>query len=438
MNLHIVILAGGAGKRMRIGHPKALHPVFFRPMVHHVLDAVQALPHRSLRLIVDRGLREFQDQCRGYADLIIVRQGTPSGTADALRAAEPGLGGEAGDALILNADAVLLTPASLRQLLERHARAGAVCTVGRAASGDGGDAAYVFQVRALFDALKRVGPGRSEEAPDLAEAVQALAAQGTAAEEYRFSDPAETADINDLDELSRVESILQERHNRALMRDGVALQDPRTTRIDPRCRISRDVRIEGGCTIIDSVLEAGVLVENFCRIAGSEVGPGSLLKQGTLLEGARVGRGCSVGPYARLRPGTELADDVWIGNFVEVKNASLGSGTRAAHLSFIGDAQVGRNVNIGCGFITCNSSGKPLKQRTVIEDGVFIGSASQAIAPVTLGAGSFIATGTSVTDDVPPEAFAISRGRQVTKAGYAKCLALKPGERNCGHKHSSR
>ena len=122
-----------------------------------------------------------------------------------------------------------------------------------------------------------------------------------------------------------------------------------------------------------------------------------------------------MGPYARLRPGTELADDVWIGNFVEVKNASLGSGTRAAHLSFIGDAQVGRNVNIGCGFITCNSSGKPLKQRTVIEDGVFIGSASQAIAPVTLGAGSFIATGTSVTDDVPPYTIAVGNPAKVIR-----------------------
>jgi bifunctional UDP-N-acetylglucosamine pyrophosphorylase/glucosamine-1-phosphate N-acetyltransferase len=422
---------------MRSGRPKALHPVFFRPMIHHVLDAARALPHRSVRLIVDRGLREFQEQCRGYPDLVIVRQGAPSGIVDALRAAEPALGGEAGDALILNADAVLLTPRSLQQLLERHARAGAACTVGRAESGDGGAAAYVFQVRALFDALRQVGPGRPETPPPLAEAVQALAARGALTEEYRFSDPAETMDINDLAELARVEGILQERCNRALMLGGVALQDPRTTLIDPRCRIARDVRIERGCTIIDSVLEAGVLVEGFCRIAGSEVGPGSLLKQGTLLEGARVGRGCSVGPYARLRPGTELADDVWVGNFVEVKNASLGSGTRAAHLSFIGDAQVGRNVNIGCGFITCNSSGKPLKQRTIIEDGVFVGSASQAIAPVTLGAGSFIATGTSVTEDVPPDSFVISRGRQVTKPGYAKCLALKPGERRCAHKHSS-
>jgi bifunctional UDP-N-acetylglucosamine pyrophosphorylase/glucosamine-1-phosphate N-acetyltransferase len=204
------------------------------------------------------------------------------------------------------------------------------------------------------------------------------------------------------------------------MLKGVALQDPRTTLIDPRCRIDRDVRIEAGCTLINSALEAGAVAESYCRIVDSEIGPGSLIRQGTCVEAARVGRDCRVGPYAHLRAGTRLDDSVWIGNFVEIKNATLGAGTRAAHLSFIGDAQIGRNVNIGCGFITCNSDGRPLKQRTTIEDDVFIGSDSQVIAPVTVGAGSFIATGTSVTDDVPPDSFVISRGRQVTKPGYAK------------------
>jgi bifunctional UDP-N-acetylglucosamine pyrophosphorylase/glucosamine-1-phosphate N-acetyltransferase len=204
------------------------------------------------------------------------------------------------------------------------------------------------------------------------------------------------------------------------MRGGVALQDALTTFIDPRCRIGRDVRIESGCTVINSMLEDGVVLESFCRIVDCEIGRESLLRQGTCAEKSRVGRGCRAGPYARLRAGTRLDDDVWIGNFVEIKDSTLGSGTRAAHLSFIGDAQIGRNVNIGCAFVTCNSSGRPLKQRTVIEDDVFIGSSSQAIAPVVLGAGSFIATGTSVTENVPPDSFVISRGRQVTKPGYAK------------------
>jgi bifunctional UDP-N-acetylglucosamine pyrophosphorylase/glucosamine-1-phosphate N-acetyltransferase len=405
-------------------------------MIHYVLDAAMALPHRSIRIIIDRSAQEFRESCRGYTDLLIVQQEPSLGAADALRAIGPAFAGAEGDVLVINADDVLLAPASLQEMLEKHVRTRAACTVGRSAS-DGGDEVYAFQIRALFNALRQVsGSGPDLESP-LSEAVSAIAAHGAATAEYRFSDPAETMDINDLQGLWRVEMIMQERCNRGLMLKGVTLQDPRSTFIDRRCRIGREVRIEAGCTIIDSVIEDSVLVENFCRIKGSEVGRGSHLKQGTCLEEARMGRDCRVGPYARLRPGTQLADDVWIGNFVEIKNASLGAGTRAAHLSFIGDAQVGRNVNIGCGFITCNSTGKPLKQRTVIEDGVFIGSASQAIAPVTLGAGSFIATGTSITDDVPPDSFVISRGRQVTKPGYAKSLSFKLEERRLAHRHSS-
>jgi bifunctional UDP-N-acetylglucosamine pyrophosphorylase/glucosamine-1-phosphate N-acetyltransferase len=204
------------------------------------------------------------------------------------------------------------------------------------------------------------------------------------------------------------------------MRKGVVLREPDSTRIDPRSRIDRDVVLEGGVTVMNSTLESGVYVESGCRIVDSEVAAGSLIKQGTRVEKSRVGKDCIVGPYAHLRPDTHLADDVRIGNFVEIKNSIIGAGTKVSHLSYIGDAAVGRNVNVGCGFITCNYDGGPVKRRTIIEDGVFIGSDSQAIAPVTLGAGSFVATGTSVTEDVPPDSFVISRGRQVTKPGYAK------------------
>jgi bifunctional UDP-N-acetylglucosamine pyrophosphorylase/glucosamine-1-phosphate N-acetyltransferase len=424
---HIVILAGGAGKRMKSEQPKLLHPVFFRPMIHYVLDAAMAIPHRSVSLVVGRGEREFREQCRGYAHVLVVRQETPLGTADAVRALEPVLLGQEGDALILNGDSVLLTARSLGELLAKHVESGAGCTVGRAASTDVDAGACCFRIRVLFDVLRKLIPGGPQKEFQLSDAAAALAAQGVATAEYRFSDPAETLDVNDYQGVWLVETILRERFNRELMQKGVALQDARTTLIDPRCRIDRDVRIESGCTVINSILESGVVLESFCRIADSEIGAGSVLRQGTSAEQARVGKECRVGPYARLRPGTRLDDSVWIGNFVEIKNATLGSGTRAAHLSFIGDAQIGRNVVIGCGFITCNSTGRPLKQRTVIEDDVFIGSASQAIAPVTLGAGSFIATGTSVTDDVPPDSFVISRGRQVTKPGYAKKYGKSKG-----------
>jgi bifunctional UDP-N-acetylglucosamine pyrophosphorylase/glucosamine-1-phosphate N-acetyltransferase len=416
----IVILAGGEGKRMKSAYAKPLQPVFFRPMVHYVLDAAMAIPHRSICLVVGLAEQELREGCRDYAGLVIVRQETPSGTADAARAVESVLGGGDSTVLIMNADAVLMSARSLQAMLGKHAETGAACTVGRAALGRQSPAAFCFRIRDLFHALEKVVPRAGENESSIDDAVLALAALGAQTAEYLFFDPAETMDIDDHQGLWRVEAVLQERVNRELMLQGVSMQDPRTTIIDPRCTIAGGVRIEGGCTLVNSVLEAGVLVENFCRVIDSKVGSGSRLAQGTCVENSRVGRDCSMGPYARLRRGAEIADDVRIGHSVEIENSSIGSGTRAAHQSFIADAQVGRNVSIGCGFITCNSTGRPLKQRTVIGDNVFIGSASQAIAPVSVGAGSFIATGTSVTEDVPPDAFVISRGRQVIKAGYAK------------------
>ncbi|MBI3299881.1 MAG: bifunctional N-acetylglucosamine-1-phosphate uridyltransferase/glucosamine-1-phosphate acetyltransferase [Elusimicrobia bacterium] len=416
----IVVLAGGAGSRMRVDHPKALHPVFFRPMIRHVLDAAAALPHRAFCLVVGRGERELREQCRAYPDLRIVRQEAPQGAADALREVQSALGGPDADVLVLEGDRALLSARSLAELLSAHAASGAACTLGLPAGPEREPAAYCFRSRDLFNALKLDPSGADGAEPTLGDAAAALAAQGGAISEYRFADPDETLDINDHEGLWRVEAVMRARLNRELMLKGVSIQDPGATLIDPRCRIEPDVRIEAGCTLINSTIGAGAVLENSCRVIDSEVGQGSTIRQGTCLEKSRVGRDCRLGPYARLRAGSHLDDAVWVGSFVEIENAALGSGTRAAHLSFIADALIGRNVEIGCGFIACNSSGRPLKQRTVIEDNVFIGSASQAIAPVTLGAGSFIATGTSVTEDVPPDSFVISRGRQVTKPGYAK------------------
>lgn len=417
MSARVVVLAGGDGSRMKAAGPKALLPVFFRPMVHHVLETAAAVSQGPVCLVFDRGERELREQCRGFKDLVYVRQEIDGGAISAFRALEALAVPAETNLLILFSDCVLMTATSLRGLIAQHETSGVACTMGR---GEGSPAAaYCFRAGSLFAALAATPPpGRAVE--DLLE----LAGRGASG--YVFADPSEAWDINEPYGLWRTERVLAERLNKELMLRGVALQDPLTTYIDPRCRIDPGVRIEGGCTVVNSVIEAGAVLENGCRVLDSEVGRDSVLRQGSSVEASRVGRDCRVGPYARLRAGARLDDDVAVGNFVEIKNATLGSGTRAAHLSFIGDALVGRNVNIGCGFVTCNSSGRPLKQRTVIEDDVFIGSASQAIAPVTLGARSFIATGTSVTDDVPPDSFVISRGRQVTKPGYAKKFGAPP------------
>jgi bifunctional UDP-N-acetylglucosamine pyrophosphorylase/glucosamine-1-phosphate N-acetyltransferase len=379
---HIVVLAGGAGARMRVGHPKALHPVFFRPMIHYALDAATAAAHRSITLVVGPGERELREQCRGYPGLRVVR-------AEAETPPEPG-----GGFLIVAGDCPLLSARTLDALAARHAASGAERTSARAAGAGAAAVAWCSRTREL-------------SAPE-------------GAAEYPIDDPLEALAVDDLYGLWRVETALQERFNRELMSNGTSLQDPRTTLIDPRCRIGADVRIEGGCTVINSVLGTGARLEGFCRISDSEIGAGTRLLQGTRAERARVGRDCRVGPYAHLRPGTRLEDDVWVGNFAELKDASLGSGTRATHQCYLGDARIGRKVTIGCGFITSSASARPREAKTVIEDEAFIGGASQAIAPVTVGAGSFVATGTSITEDAPADSFVISRGRQVTKPGYSR------------------
>jgi bifunctional UDP-N-acetylglucosamine pyrophosphorylase/glucosamine-1-phosphate N-acetyltransferase len=176
-----------------------------------------------------------------------------------------------------------------------------------------------------------------------------------------------------------------------------------------------------------------VIIESQCHIYDSEINKSSVIKQGSYLEESKVGEGSHVGPYAHLRPGTELQKDVKIGNFVEVKKSTIGEGSKASHLSYIGDAEIGKNVNLGCGFITCNFDGGPVKHKTIIEDEVFVGSDSQTVAPVRLGKGSYVASGTTVTEDVPPDALAMSRGPQNNREGVAARLRARK-MRNPGNK----
>ena len=450
---HIVVLAAGKGRRMRSQRPKVLHPVLFRPMVHYVLDIANALPHQSLSMVVGKDEDEIESQCRGARGLNFFHQEEQLGTAHAVKAVEPFLRGKTGPVLILSADVILLKPASLKRMLERHVKEVAACTIGTTTLAqphgygrilrelDGrvidvreeadcsgvektvnevNAGLYFFQAADLFCALDRIGDANALREYYLTDAVRVLAGQGRKVNSYSFGDPAEVVGIDDRAALCRVEAVVQDRVNKALMHQGVTLQDPKTTWIDPRCRFDEDVRVEGGCVLINATIEREVCLESGCRIIDSLVGAGSHVKQGTYIEGCVIGSGCTVGPYAHLRPASRLGAGVKIGNFVELKASTVGAGSKASHLSCIGDAEVGRDVNLGCGFITCNYDGGPVKRKTIIEDGVFIGSDCQAVAPVCLGNGSYIAAGTTVTEDVPPQALAISRGRQTTKQGYAR------------------
>lgn len=450
ISAHVVVLAAGSGRRLKSPLPQALEPVLGKPMLHYALDAAGELTARSLSVVVGPQESLVRESCAGYPGLRFFRQEEPAGTARAVAAAGGFLREAGGTVLVLSADVVLLRGASLRRLLEAHAASGAACTLatthlddpsgyGRVLGRPGAlevreeadcderelacrrvnAGAYCFEAPALLDALARVGNKNARGEYGLPDVVGILSRARRGVRVFPLRDPAEALGVNDLCERAQVEALLRERVNREWMLAGARLADPRTTVIDARSRLSAGCSIEGGVILVNSVVGAGAVVEAGSRVVDSELGAGALVRQGSYIEEASVGSGCVVGPYAHLRPGTRLAERARIGNFVEVKNSLIGEGSQASHLAYIGDAEVGRRVNIGCGFITCNFDGRK-KNRTVIEDDAFVGSDSQAVAPVTLGARSFIATGTCVTEDVPPDAMAISRGRQLNKPGYAK------------------
>lgn len=454
---HVLILAAGKGKRMYSALPKVLHTVLFRPMLHYVIDAAKAIPHSSVSMVVGHGEQLVRDACREYGELRYFVQKEQLGTAHAVRTAEAFLSADSADSggtvLILSGDVMLLRAATLDRLMKAQADAGAACAVltaklaeprgyGRILrKADGAMAGireeadctdperainevnsgiYCFRVKELLEGLAKVSDKNRQKEFYLTDVVEWLAGSGSAVS-VLLDDADEMTGINDRYALSQVEAIMQKRVNRELMLKGVAMRHPESVLIDPRCRIEPDTVIEGGCTLINSSLGAGAVIESGSRLVGSSIGAGSRIKQGCYIEESEVGSDCSVGPYAHLRPGTKLEADVKIGNFVELKKAHMGRGAKASHLSYIGDAEIGVDVNLGCGFITCNYDGFN-KHKTIIEDGVFVGSDSQIVAPVRVGKGSYVASGTTVTADVPPDSLAISRVKQENKVGYAARL----------------
>ncbi len=448
-DLHIAILAAGQGKRMHSRLPKVLHPVLFRPMIHHVLDLAVSLSPRTLTLIVGHGEEEVKAQTAHYDGIRFARQAEQRGTGHALQQAAPQLEKESGRLLVLSGDVILLTRDTLLPLLATKASAAVLTAVvpnptgyGRILRGADGrvraireevdcsveerevrevnSGVYVFEMASLLPALRGLQNRNQQGEFYLTDVIENLVKEGKAVDAATMGDCREMTGINDRGALAEVEGLLRDRTNSLLMRSGVSLQSPSTTWIDPRCRIAADVRIEGGCAIVGSEIAREVLIESGCRVVASRIGEGTHLKQGSYLESSDVGRGCAIGPYAHLRPGSKLEAEVKIGNFVEVKKSTLGKGAKASHLAYIGDAEIGSEVNLGCGFITCNFDGGAQKHRTIIEDGVFVGSDSQTVAPVRIGRGSYVASGSTVTEDVPADSLVLTRGRQITKPGYAK------------------
>jgi bifunctional UDP-N-acetylglucosamine pyrophosphorylase / glucosamine-1-phosphate N-acetyltransferase len=444
--LDIIVLAAGLGKRMRSDLPKVLHPLAGRPLLGHVLDTAGSLAPRRIFVVHGHGADEVR-AAFPEASIEWVLQPEQLGTGHAVRQALPHLAAD-GDVLILYGDVPLARAATLRRLLEAS-RAGVAMLTAELDNPSGygrivRDAAqrvariveqkdassselairevnagfYALSARRLSGWLAHVKNDNAQKEYYLTDIVALAVGEGTPVVAVKAEDPWEVAGVNSKQELAALERVVQAREARRLLEAGVTLSDP--ARIDVRGVLDcgRDVSIDVNCVFEGKVnLGDRVRIGPNCVLRNVTVGAGTEVNAFSHLDSAELGARCRVGPYARLRPGTELADDVHIGNFVETKASRLGVGSKANHLTYIGDSEVGARVNVGAGTITCNYDGIS-KHRTVIEDDCFIGSDATLVAPVRIARGSYIGAGSTINKDTPAGQLTVARSRQVSIPGW--------------------
>jgi len=442
--LNILVLAAGQGTRMRSALPKVLHRLAGRPLLAHVLDTARSLEPARLAVVHGHG-GETVRAAFPQADLQWVEQREQRGTGHAVREALHALD-PAAMVLILYGDVPLIRAQTLRALVEAGRAGLAVLTVelaepagyGRIVRADGrvlriveakdatAEELRIREVNAGFFALPAsrlaawVGRLENRNAQCeyyLTDIVGMAVADGVPVATVA-AEPVETAGVNSKAELAQAERALQAIEARRLLDAGVTLADP--ARIDVRgsLRCARDVTIDVNCVFEGEVsLGEGVSIGPNCVLRNVSVAAGTEIHAFSHLDEAAIGERCRIGPYARLRPGTQLAEDVHIGNFVEVKAGHFARGAKANHLSYIGDAEVGARVNIGAGTITCNYDGVA-KHRTVIGDDCFVGSDTTLVAPVTLARGSYIGAGSTISKNTPPDQLTVARARQMSVPGW--------------------
>ena len=447
-----VVLAAGEGTRMRSRTPKVLHRLNGIPMIDYVLNAVGVLrPERTVVVVSRDNSRSIREHLRAET-LRFALQNRPLGTANALYSVRKALKGFDGDLLVLCGDTPLITPETLSLFSVKHRRAGNLLSIlsftatdptgyGRIIRDSRGRACMIREERdAGRDELniKEVNSGiyllSSELLPMLrsirrnvnkgeyylTDLLDVVCRRGLRASVYRGGDEKEFAGINTKGELLAAQAIIRERTVRSWVEREVEFMDEKRVYIAPDVVIGPgtfvypDVYLEGrtiigsGCTIYPNV-----------RIRDCKIGDHVEVRDSSVLEASEIADDVIIGPFARLRPGSRLSQSVRIGNFVEIKNSSIGEGTKAQHLSYIGDAEVGRDVNIGAGTITCNYDGIR-KHKTSVGNGVFVGSDSQLVAPVTVNDGAYIGAGSTITGDVPSGALAVSRCEQRNVKGWVK------------------
>ena len=451
----VVIMAAGLGTRMRSATIKVLHPVAGRPMIHYPVQSALELGAERVVVVLGHQRDRVEAALRAAfpeAPIEVAIQAEQLGTAHAVLCARAALADFDGDVFILSGDVPTLPtatiaaldaatgeaavgvlgmrlddPAAYGRLVEEDGRlvriteyrdaSAAVRAIDRVNVG-----VYRVDARFLFDTLGRLGSDNAQGEYYLTDIVAAAAEQdrGTACLVLDGEAAAEACGVNDRVDLAAAEQRMQRRLRAHLMREGVTLVDPDRVTLHAGVEVGPDTVIEPGVALLgQTVIGPGCHIEQGCRISDSRIEHGTRVLGQSHIDRSRIGSGCQVGPFARLRVGTVLHDKVKVGNFVETKKAVFEAGAKASHLSYLGDARVGPKANIGAGTITCNYDGVN-KHRTDIGAGAFIGSDTQLVAPVTVGAGAFVGAGSTITQDVPADALALSRSRQANVEGWAE------------------
>ncbi|MFC0190371.1 bifunctional UDP-N-acetylglucosamine diphosphorylase/glucosamine-1-phosphate N-acetyltransferase GlmU [Fictibacillus aquaticus] len=455
INRYAVILAAGQGTRMKSKLYKVLHPVCGKPMVEHVVDQISALDMKKIVTVVGHGAETVKEHLGDRAQYVL--QEEQLGTAHAVMQAEDALAGEKGITLVVCGDTPLITSETMQKLIDEHVSLNAKATILTAKAEDPtgygriirnaegtvernvehkdaseeelavkeiNTGTYCFDNEALFAALKQVNNDNVQGEYYLPDVVEIIQKQGEVVAAYQTPSFDETMGVNDRVALSQAEKIMKRRINEKHMRNGVTLIDPENTYISADAEIGNDTVIYPGTVILGAAkIGSENIIGPSSEIKDSTIGDQNVIKQ-SVVHDSEVGSFTNIGPFAHIRPSSQLENNVKIGNFVEVKKSVMAEGSKASHLSYIGDAEIGKNVNLGCGSITVNYDGKN-KSLTKVGDGAFIGCNSNLVAPVTVGAGAYVAAGSTITEDVPSDALSIARSRQTTKENYVQKLNEK-------------
>lgn len=447
-NRFAVILAAGQGTRMKSKLYKVLHPVCEKPMIAHIIDEVKQLNATYIVTIIGHGAEKVKETIGSSVSYAL--QAEQLGTAHAVMQAREQLADKDGVTLVVCGDTPLITNETMEQLIRHHEEADAKATIltaetpqptgyGRIVRGEDGNVrriveekdatdiekeiqeintgTYCFDNKSLFDALTKVKNDNSQGEYYLPDVIEILQKDSQVIAAFKTTHFDETIGVNDRVALSQAEAVMRKRINEHHMHNGVTIIDPANTYIASGVTIGQDTVIYPGTKLTGNVtIGEECTIGPHSEITDCQIGERTVIKQ-SVVSSSEIGHDVTIGPFAHIRPESVLGNNIKIGNFVEVKKSTLANGAKASHLSYIGDAELGKDVNIGCGTITVNYDGKN-KHVTKVEDGAFIGCNTNLIAPVTVGRNAYVAAGSTITEHVPEQALSIARARQVNKENY--------------------